>query len=46
MPFLLLTSRSSYQMSAAAEPWVVGPSFCPLDLVERIISILELRYEL
>ena len=29
-----------------AEPWVIGPSFYPLDLVERIILILELRYEL
>jgi hypothetical protein len=31
---------------ATAEPWVFGPSFCPLELVERIILILELRYEL
>ena len=32
--------------TGTAEPWVVGPSFCPLDIVERIILILELRYEL
>jgi len=46
---------SSYQMSLllpvdpgtrwtrTAEPWVVGPSSYPLDLIERTILILELR---
>jgi len=29
-----------------AEPWVVVLSFCSLDIVERIILILELHYEL
>jgi hypothetical protein len=34
------------QWTRTAEPWVVGPSSYPLDLVKRIILILELRDEL
>ena len=43
---LLLLADPGTRRSRTAEPWVVGPSSYSLDLVERIILILELRYEL
>ena len=42
---LLLSADSGSLWTLIAERWVFGPSFYPLDLFERIILILELRYE-
>ena len=46
MSLLLLSANPGTRWTRTAEPWVVGPSSYPLDLVERVILILELRYEL
>jgi len=46
MSLPLLSADPGSRWTRIAEPWVVGPSFCPLDLVKRTILILELRYEL
>ena len=43
---LLLSADPGTRWTRNVEPWVVGPSSCPLDLVERIILILQLRDEL
>jgi len=43
---LLLLADPGTRWTRTAETWVVGPSSYPLDLVERIILILELPDEL
>ena len=43
---LLLSADPGTRWTRTAEPWVFGPLSYPLDLAERIILILELRYEL
>jgi len=44
MSLLLADPGTPYTRTAGS--WVVGPSFYPLDLVERTILILELGDEL
>jgi len=46
MSLLLLLCWSWNPVDSNCWTWVVGPSFCQLNLVERRILILELRYEL
>ena len=43
---LLLSADPGTRWTRTAEPSVVGPSSHPLDLVERIVLIFELRDEL
>ena len=46
MSLLLLLADPGTRWARTVEPWVVGPSSDPLDLVERIILIVELADEL
>jgi hypothetical protein len=42
---VVLSDDPGTRWTRTAEPWVVGPSSYPLDLVEGIVLILELRDE-
>ena len=46
MSLPLLPAVPGSPQTQTAKPWVVRPSFYPLDLVERIILMLQLRDEL
>jgi hypothetical protein len=46
MSLLLLSADPATRWTRTAETWVVGPSFYPLDIVDRMILILELSDKL